>query len=1582
MRNIVMNRVLTKHTKLKPEWLHPLHSLAVTVVLMLTGNIAFAQSSAVTVGGRVFGGGNLAPVNGNTTVTIKQNGAEVTGDVYGGGALADVGALATGGTAATTHTVTITEGTINGDVYGGGLGRKAVDDDPETEEDESQTDVAAAVNGVVTVNIGYGTVNPTTGTATNIMGNATFNGSVFGCNNANGTPKDDVTVHIFKTAHTEWDAAAYHAAADSAFAIDQVFGGGNQAHYLPLSDDKKTTVHVWTCDNTIEYLYGGGNAADVGNATINSADTVIIDGGRIGWVFGGGNGYSATGNHDDPDAPNYNPGANIYGDASVTFHGGYIIYLFGGSNQFGSISGSKNVSILNDGSCSYDNHIVELYGGNNEAPEAGNIVLEMPCPTGDPCKIDYLYGGSRNANVGTAETPANIELTLRGGLYDYVFAGNNQGGTIYGNVTLNLFGGTINEAAFGGNNAGGTVKGKITVNMLEQSCPLTVHNIYGGGQLAAYTPTTLGAYPEVNLIHGTVSKKTDGTGGNVFGGGLGSTAVVASSPVVNVGYDNVSMASLIPTLLPEGTTLQTANVVVQGDVYGGGEEAAVNGSVIVNVQQVSVEGLTASTTVGGDVYGGGALADVNVTTNGSGEPVYNEGTTTSVTLSGGTVGNIYGGGLGRQADQEQSITAVEAKVYGPVQVTVTGGTVTNSVYGCNNLNGAPQSTVNVDIYSTDPAASGSTYALSHVFGGGNMAAYNGSPNVTIHNCDNSIGYVYGGGNAASVVSTNVIVYGGNTIGYVFGGGNGEGVAANYNMVSGNVSANIYGGTIGHVFGGNNSSGTITGTIAVNVDKQPENENDNACPMFIGEVYGGGNFAAGNAGTITIGCTGTLVALGDNEHYGYDQEGICYVYGGANQANINSGTTLNINSGIVENVFGGNNTSGSISGNIQVNINKNESETAVCPDDWYVGDVYGGGNHAAYSGSPDVNIMAGTVSGNVYGGGNDITTANAGILNSDVVMTGGVVLGGIYGGCNLNGTVTGNSVVTILGGEVGSQALLNDSIVANVFGGGLGFNTKVNGNVTVTISRATGNDAPAAPIIYGDVYGGSALGNVNAGSGNTTIVDILDGILETRIYEETLANGQKVYYYTGGNVYGGGLGDAAHAAEVKGVVTVNIGSGTVDQQTGFSTSTNGNATIGGNVYGCNNAKGAPEQNVTVNVYATAHTDGTDGTPNNTVNGDAFAIPNVFGGGNQANLSSGMTTTVNIYSCENTIGRVFGGGNAAATNAVTTFIQGGRFDQVFGGGNGERGSSFAANVNGDVELTLHGGYVGQFFGGSNQNGTISGDINIVADNNGPCPGDLVVDEFFCGGNFVEIGGDLETTIECSDGMEVRNLYGGCNMANIRGSVVLNVYGGTYTNVFGGSKGSGSVSADIMGNVTLNLYGGTIENAYGGSNVNGNIKGLITVNVIDEEGECPLYVTNIYGGSNETDYTPTNASIVSPVVNVVHAKNGISGNVYGGSKGKEDAVTPTAVNANPLVNIGYDAASMSITFPSGYPATNTLTNFPRAIVAGSVFGGGDAAKVEGNTEIQLRNRAKVFGNVYGGGNMGEVSGNTKVIVNGANQ
>ncbi len=1826
----------------------------------------FGASAQVVVNGNVFGGGNAADVTGNSTVLMQDN-ATVETDVYGGGALADVGTNNSNAT-----TVTIEGGNVGGNVYGGGLGNAGT---------------AALVNGVVTVNIGKDNGG-------SVSGEATIGGAVFGCNNVNGTPKDNVFVNIYKTARTN----GVNTVSDNGFALSEVFGGGNKAAYLPATTGKVTTVHIYTCDNTIQYVYGGGNAADVGNSTTSSATDVIIDGGRIEWVFGGGNGAGAG-----------NPGANVFGDVTVDYHAGEITYLFGGSNERGNITGAKNVNLLANGSCT--KHINSLYGGSNQADITGDVAITMAC-SANACPIDTVFGGSRNANIG-----GDVTLTIEGGSFAEVFAGNNKGGTIGGNVTLNLLGGEMVNA-FGGNNAGGSINGKITVNMLDKgsSCPLAVNNIYGGGKNAAYAPTTPGAYPEVNLINGSVTKKGDGTGGNVYGGGFGATATVTSTPTVNVGYD-ASMSSLASTL--KGSALTTSTVAVAGNVFGGGEAAPVTGSTTVTLQQVT-SGVTATTTVSGSVFGGGDVASVSGSTDvdvnggtvsqnvfgggnladvaGSTDVAVNGGTVTldiygggaladvgtnssnntTVTIDGGTVGGgVYGGGLGDNSH--------EALVNGAVQVTVNSGNV-NDVFGCNNVNGHPTSTVRVDInnnvggnvygggnlatYTGDPyvyinkgtvtgnvfgggngdpddatqtlgSVTGSPHVIvgdmtvghesyqaivsGDVYGGGNAAkVVTGTPTVSVPaKCNTEITNVYGGGNAADVPATSVTIDGGTISGSVFGGGHGNkdaspAIAAN---VAGNTNVTVTGGTINQVFGGSNSNGTIGGTINVNIDR-----GTGACPMAITEVYGGGNYAASNAGNLTIGCTGAS-----------SSEYIDYVYGGANRANITGDIVLNITGGRINHAFGGNNNSGVISGDITVNV---EWTTPACSDQ-YLGDVYGGGNLAPHTGNPAVNIKNGTatnvfgggkgasaivtgnpvvtigdanashlavVTGNVYGGGdaaavtgNTTVTYNdnnasssvanlfgggnaAGISGTTTVtLTSGKVTTGLYGGCNTEGTVGGDITVALNGGTVGvsgsttdvvygggfghntatggdiavtlngttvygnlyggsalgsvngsssntttvtigsnglngtvfgggmgsgsgaaTQATTLGNVIVNyntananltgiygganvngdvagdiavnieanvgatgagnsvdIFGGGLGQNTTTDGDVTVTIGNSN------TPTIYGDVYGGSGYGEVSA-NGKLTKVDFKNGTLNGTIYGGGMgqvspaisatvsgdvevaiaagtittgvyggcnergnvvgditvdvtgstigANGSPASVYGGGygantttggdvlvningagvtvwgdvyggsglgdvngsasntttvnilngevkrDVFGGGLGSATAAAQVAGVVTVNIGT-----DNGGGTYS-GNATIGGNVYGCNNTNGSPQQEVTVNIYGTAHTAGV-----NTLTDAGYAIANVFGGGKNANYTvAGKVATVNVFGCDNTIGRVFGGGDAAAVSGTSVDLQGGRFNYVFGGGNGE---VTAANVGASgIDLAIHGGTIGTLVSGSNTQGTISGPINVNVDNNSGCTEEVT--DFFGGSNQVDIATDVTTTIECGAGT-FTNVYGGSNAANITGNVVLNLKGGTMENVYGGSKGTNSVAANIDGNVTLNLYGGTInQDAFGGSNINGNITGNITVNVLDHEGTCDLSVHNIYGAGNLTPYTPTNASATSPTINVMHVgqNDTIRGNVYGGGKGATAIVT-----ANPRVNIGYDATTMNALATVEYPdATIDRNSKYVALIKGSVFGGGDAAAVTGSPIVTMDRFNSEASNLYGGGNEAGISGNAQVVMN----
>ena len=89
--------------------------LHIILAALLLGS--FTATAQVHVHGKVFGGGNLANVKGNSTVTINvtapSSGSNVDGDVYGGGALADVNSdNVTNASSGKTTSVTLTHGRL------------------------------------------------------------------------------------------------------------------------------------------------------------------------------------------------------------------------------------------------------------------------------------------------------------------------------------------------------------------------------------------------------------------------------------------------------------------------------------------------------------------------------------------------------------------------------------------------------------------------------------------------------------------------------------------------------------------------------------------------------------------------------------------------------------------------------------------------------------------------------------------------------------------------------------------------------------------------------------------------------------------------------------------------------------------------------------------------------------------------------------------------------------------------------------------------------------------------------------------------------------------------------------------------------------------------------------------------------------------------------------------------------------------------------------------------------------------------------------------------------------------------------
>ena len=573
---------------------------------------------------------DLGTVTGNATLTINGT-TTVAGSVYGGGEMSNV----TGDTK-----VSLLGGTINNNVYGGGRGTLETDDE-------------GNITGGVAATVGNATVELNKDVAADAKG-CVVKGSIFGCNNLNGTPLGDVTVHIYATQNESATTIANPEEGDKTakvkgrYDLKAVYGGGNLAKYEPnevnpATPVRKTTVIIDGCDLTsIKQVYGGGNAASTPATSVTVNGTYEID-----EVFGGGNGkdditingvtktnpganvgfrdYSAVENDENWDTKeerqtnadfisNYVYGS---GKAAVNIYGGLIHKVFGGSNTKGNVRETA-VTMLDDaGACTFC--VDEAYGGGKSAPMDAKATLLMACIPG----LKAVYGGAEAADMN-------------------------------GDVELNITNGTF-ERVFGGNNISGTIRGSITVNIEETGCrPIVIGELYGGGNEAAYSvygynddgtikksgDAPLYANPQVNV-------KSFTSIGNIYGGGFGETAVMVGNPVVNINevvgtptnypttgdYDATGFKGKDMTIevVDEETGDTVAHTVTLpphvktkigaiGNVFGGGNAAKVIGNTTVNI---------------------GTLSNINFETKASGE----ENPRTGVTVEGVDIrGNVYGGG--------------------------------------------------------------------------------------------------------------------------------------------------------------------------------------------------------------------------------------------------------------------------------------------------------------------------------------------------------------------------------------------------------------------------------------------------------------------------------------------------------------------------------------------------------------------------------------------------------------------------------------------------------------------------------------------------------------------------------------------------------------------------------------------------------------------------------------------------------------------------------------------------------------------------------------------------------------------------
>lgn len=1116
---------------------------------------------------------------------------------------------------------------------------------------------------------------------------------------------------------------------------------------------------------------------------------------------------------------------SVYGAAAYAGAGGTRTYVITGGSIGGWVACGANGTQSDGGLLDGATYI--YVGGKARIDSNGSTSVINRAVGGNVFGAGCGYGASSNSgqiSLGTNVVVADKAYIERG-----VYGGGSYGFT---EATSNLYvtGGTV-DGKNGGVN-GTTYQASITGGVFGGACQNR------GGT--------------VNITM---------TGGQVNGGMYGGsnvTGTIAGSVTINVNGGQV------------GTSSATANI------HGGGFGQPTRVSQNVDITLGASGQTTPGVTVYGDVYGGSALGYVNGTAATNTYHTY-------VTMNKGTInGSLYGGGLGDGSNA--------ANVYGPVIVTVNGGIVnttsadgSGAVYGCNNINGAPQRAVAVVINGTDPAPSEGVYALDAVYGGGNRANYSyGTPTVTVNNCDNSIGYVYGGGNAAHITNgnTDVTIYGGNKIGNVFGGGNGTVSAAN---VSGNTDVKIYGGTIGSVYGGSNTRGTIGGTINVLVNKT----SSSSCAMHIDEVYGGGNMAPSNAGNVTIGCTGD------------EGEGIGDVYGGANAANITGDVSLLITGGSIERVFGGNNASGNVSGNIAVNIDWTDPSTCGYN---YLGYVYGAGNKADYAGSPVVNIKNGTVSHDVFGGGLQANVGGSVTVN----MLGGSVEGALYGGGALAHTNTngGTTSVNLVGGTV-----------HDVYGGGLGqkkgFNDAtedieayVNGNVTVTLNGSEETGATNDCKVTGNIFG---CNNLNGSPKGNVVVNIRRTVGYDDAHKKSTNKDNTTYDVAA--VYGGGNMAAyvpSNPETTEAKATVNIyGCGDTSIQY---------------VYGGGNAASVPASEVTVHGcyeigYVFGGGNGKDKLPNGQENPGANVGYYTYEyNGQTGEVISGTrkpygTGVASVKLLGGRIHSAFGGSNTKGNvcKAAVAFLDEAddqcllHIDDVYGGGNEAYmdgnaqiklgcitslaviyGGSKRANVGGDIVLNITSGHFDRIFGGNNESGYIKGSITVNIEETGCHP--ITIGELYGCGNqapYITPTGKADPTVNVKSFTSIGRIFGGGlgEGAVVTGNPTVNINEVVGKNAsYSPWEYPGKTITFSEGDVTLPEHTagaiGVIGEVFGGGNA-ADVVGNTTVNIgtaetVDyvsaaEKGikvEGANILGNVYGGGNNAN--------VSGKANVVVGRN----------------------------------------------------------------------------------------------------------------
>ena len=407
---------------------------------------------------------------------------------------------------------------------------------------------------------------------------------------------------------------------------------------------------------------------------------IVITGGTInGWVAGGCNGSRTDGGELigntyvyiggkarlEPSAAdpyiNSSQGGNVFGAGSGNS---------GAAGTTATVGKVQNSHVVIADSCYIARNV---YGGGNY----GGVI-------GGGSKIHILGGTVQGKVFGGAnqQMGKQVDIVMRGGqVKGGVFGGSNLIGNVHGPVNVRVEGGTVGYDGcpdeegnvFGcGYGEQSEVSGSVTVTIGNKAQkyphvnnPVIHRNVYGGAFYAPYN--AVGQIFNVTTWNGRIK-------GSIFGGGLGTTAIIRGNTSVNV----------------FGTTH------VESNVYGGGNMGKVTGNTKVVIGDdtrtytltVAANNASMGSATGGGDYRAGLDVRISATpTSGHRFKQWSDGSTDNprtvtvtsdttytavfevisnytitVTSGDATMGTVSGGGT-FTADQVISISATPNEGY-------------------------------------------------------------------------------------------------------------------------------------------------------------------------------------------------------------------------------------------------------------------------------------------------------------------------------------------------------------------------------------------------------------------------------------------------------------------------------------------------------------------------------------------------------------------------------------------------------------------------------------------------------------------------------------------------------------------------------------------------------------------------------------------------------------------------------------------------------------------------------------------------------------------------------------------------------